>query len=155
MIRLLLSALLTARAFALQPGIQTSRPVEQTKPLPLPKSDDTFHFLVYGDRTGGPPSGLKVLARAVQDTNLLDPDLVMTVGDLVNGYSNREDWMAMAKDYRDIMDGLKMPWYPVAGNHDIYWRGPGKPAGEHEGDYEKNFAPLWYCQAIIRGRVPD
>jgi hypothetical protein len=37
-----------------------------------------------------------------------------------------------------------MPWFPVAGNHDIYWRGADKPAGEHEADYEANFGPLWY-----------
>ncbi len=141
---LLLCSLLCTAAVAQQPGMQTSRSTEQTKILPLPKSDDAFHFLVFGDRTGGPQSGLKILAQAVQDTNLLDPDLVMTVGDLINGYSNTEDWTAMAKDYHDVMQGLKMPWYPVAGNHDIYWRGPGRPPGEHEASYEKNFGPLWY-----------
>ncbi len=133
-----------AAAFAQQPGLQTSRSMEQTKKLPLPKSDDAFHFLVFGDRTGGPDAGLQVLAQAVQDTNLLDPDLVMTVGDLINGYSNTADWMKMATAYHDVMKGLKMPWYPVAGNHDIYWRGPGRPPGEHEGSYEKTFGPLWY-----------
>lgn len=129
-------------ALAQQPAIQTSRQSAQI--LPLPKSDDAFHFIVYGDRTGGPPEGLQVLAQAVKDTNLLDPDLVMTVGDLINGYSGQSDWEAMTKDYRDIMQGLKMPWFPVAGNHDIYWRGPGRPVTEHEVNYEKHFAPLWY-----------
>ncbi len=143
MIRFLLPALLcTVAAVAQEPAIQTTRQSAVT--LPLPKSDNAFHFLVFGDRTGGPQSGLEVLAQAVKDTNLLDPDLVMTVGDLINGYSNTTDWLAMTKDYRDIMQGLKMPWFPVAGNHDIYWRGPGKPAGEHEAEFEKNFGPLWY-----------
>ncbi len=142
MIRILLSALLCTAAIAQQPAVQTTRQSAVT--LPLPKSDDAFHFLVFGDRTGGPDSGLQVLAQAVKDTNLLDPDLVMTVGDLINGYSNTADWLKMAKDYRDVMKELKMPWFPVAGNHDIYWRGQGKPAGEHEASFEKHFGPLWY-----------
>src|SRR5262245_22740681 len=114
-LRLFLSLALGTGAFAQQAGVQTSR--QSPVKLPLPKSDDTFHFIVFGDRTGGPAEGLKVLDQAVQDTNLLDPDLVMTVGDLINGYSQVNEWNAMAKDYRDIMKGLKMPWFPVAGNH--------------------------------------
>ncbi len=124
------------------PSVQTDRP--GAKLLPLPKSDDAFHFMVFGDRTGGPPEGLLVLAQAVNDTNLLDPDLVMTVGDLINGYTPTEQWKVMAKDYLDVMKGLKMPWYPVAGNHDVYWRGAGRPPQEHEDNYEQTFGPLWY-----------
>ncbi len=124
------------------PAIHTNRPSGQL--LPLPKQDDMFHFLIYGDRTGGPPEGLKVLAQAVKDTNLLDPDLIMTVGDLVQGYNARDDWERQAEEYKAIMKGLKRPWFPVAGNHDIYWRGPNKPENEHEGDFEKHFGPLWY-----------
>src|SRR5688572_28160710 len=61
--------------------------------LPLPKSADVFHFVVYGDRTSGQPAGIEVLAQAVADTNLLDPDLVMTVGDLVQGYNTTTEWL--------------------------------------------------------------
>lgn len=123
-------------------SVHTNRRSDQV--LPLPKTEDTFHFVIFGDRTGGPPEGIRVLAQAVQDTNLLDPDLVMTVGDLVQGYNGNELWEKQMREYRETMAGLRRPWFPVAGNHDIYWRGDGRPATEHEANYEKHFGPLWY-----------
>lgn len=116
--------------------------------LPLPAEKDAFTFVVYGDRTGGPPEGVSVLADAVRDTNLLEPDFVMTVGDLINGYSTEDVWMTQMKEFKTIMNELACPWFPVAGNHDIYWRGPDpkkKPVGEMESAYEMHFGPLWYA----------
>jgi len=122
--------------------VRTDRPA--AAPLALPKEDGVFHFAIYGDRTAGPESGLDILAKAVEDTNLIDPDLVMTVGDLVQGYNETPLWLEQMRAYKATMAGLNMPWYPVAGNHDIYWRGGEAPAGQHEADYESHFGPLWY-----------
>lgn len=122
----------------------TSRPSPIA--LPLPDEKDAFFFAVFGDRTSGPPEGVKVLAQAVSDVNLLTPDLVMTVGDLVQGYNETPAWMTQALEYKGIMDRLKCPWFPVVGNHDIYWRGKSaKPKTEHEHDFETFFGPLWYA----------
>ncbi len=139
MLRLLITLLFAAPVLA---ELHTTR--TGAKVLPLPKSDEAFNVIIYGDRTGGKPEGLKVLQQAVKDTNLLAPDMVMTVGDLINGYCQQEEWQREATEYSDIMHGLKMPWFPVAGNHDIYWRGPNKPPMEHEANFERHFGPLWY-----------
>ncbi|MEM7260960.1 MAG: LamG-like jellyroll fold domain-containing protein [Planctomycetota bacterium] len=123
--------------------VHTDRP-RGHKRIAVPPEVDGWHFAVYGDRTGGPAEGIEVLRQAVTDTNALDPDLVMTVGDLIQGYNTTPQWMRQMREFRGAMSRLDMPWFPVAGNHDIYWRGPDKPEGEHESNYEKHFGPLWY-----------
>ena len=138
--------LLTLAALPAQdpPRVHTNRPTGKEL-LKLPKEEDAFGFIVFGDRTGGPVEGISVLEQAVTDTNLLDPDLVLTVGDLVNGYNAQDAWMAQAAEYKAAMAKLRMPWFPVSGNHDIYWRGANKPVGEHETNFEATFGPLWYA----------
>lgn len=124
------------------PGVHTDR--QGARVLPLPCGEDVFHFVIFGDRTTGPPSGLEVLRQAVSDTNLLGPDLVMTVGDLVGGYNRRPEWLAQMREFRAIMQGLDVPWYPVPGNHDVTWGGGTPPPGHHESDFETHFGPLYY-----------
>jgi len=144
---------LAPRAFGQQAAskatgkIHTDRTAKETRSLPLPDAaNESFTFAVFGDRTGGPAEGIKVLAQGVEDVNLLDPDLVMTVGDLINGYNRAPEWMKQMAEFHQTMDKLDMPWFPVAGNHDVYWRGPPgeRPPGEHEARYEKHFGPFWY-----------
>jgi predicted phosphodiesterase len=141
--RMIILAFLSLSCLCHGHEIHTNR--ENPRLLPLPKDEENFHFLIFGDRTGGPPEGIKILAQAAEDANLLDPDLVMTVGDLIQGYNENDLWMKQMEEYQKTLSVLRMPWFPVAGNHDIFWRGKGpKPATEHEGNYEKHFGPLWY-----------
>jgi hypothetical protein len=118
--------------------------------LHLPLEEDAFTFVIFGDRTGGPADGVSILADAVRDVNLLEPDLVMTVGDLINGYNDEPLWLEQMREFNAIMDQLKSPWFPVAGNHDVIWRdrsgtGEPRPEGENESLFEMHFGPLWYA----------
>ncbi|MGK0217789.1 MAG: hypothetical protein ACI9HE_001268 [Planctomycetota bacterium] len=143
MIALLLLALPQDPVPTVTPGIVTDR--ESAISLELPSEADSYQFAVFGDRTGGPPEGVSVLRQAVKDVNLVEPDLVMTVGDLIQGYNQTAGWMPQMREFKGIMNKLLCPWFPVAGNHDIYWRGENRPPEEHEASYEEHFGPLWYA----------
>ena len=112
------------------------------EPVEKPNASESFTFVAFGDRTGGPSDGVEVLEEAVEMANWLDPDLVMTVGDLVEGQSTKRAWIEQHDEFVKIMDGLHMAWYPVAGNHDVY---PARASGEDNRElYERFFGKLVY-----------
>src|SRR5579862_6968832 len=53
--------------------------------LRLNDAPETFHFVVVSDRTGGHRA--RVFSQAVESINLLQPAFVVSVGDLIEGYS--------------------------------------------------------------------
>ena len=80
-----------------------------------------FHFAVIGDRTGGERKGF--FGKAMDSLNLLRPEFVMSVGDLVDGRG--VDEQALRKQWAEtegFISRLKMPFFHVVGNHDI-WTG--------------------------------
>lgn len=123
-----------------RPPVHAGTPSGQR--LRAPGEQDNFSIVIYGDRTGGRESGLQVLAEAVRMTNRLAPDFVMTVGDLVQGYNERGEWLAEMRQFKRHMKPLAMPWYPVAGNHDVY--GPRRGGGDRVAEYREHFGPLYY-----------
>ncbi|MHC4777333.1 MAG: metallophosphoesterase family protein [Planctomycetota bacterium] len=123
-------------------SVDTSRP--GAKKLDLPDETGSFTYVIMADRTSSGPISMRILEQFVDEVNVIRPDFVITVGDLIPGYTNREKWVQQMKGFRVVMDRLEVPWFPVAGNHDIYWGGKDKPKEQHEPDYESHFGPLWY-----------
>ncbi len=79
---------------------------------------DTFHFAVVSDRTGGHRA--RVFSQAVEQLNLLQPAFVVSVGDLIEGYTKdqqilNEQW----KEFQSYVNRLQMPFFYVPGNHDV------------------------------------
>jgi len=79
---------------------------------------DNFQFAIVSDRTGGNRPGM--FEDAVSKINILYPEFVLSVGDLINGYTRdtaliKYQWSKV----NEIIDDLKMPFFYLPGNHDI------------------------------------
>jgi hypothetical protein len=99
-------------------------------------SGDKFRFIIAGDITGSEEPGVHALA--VQRINELSPDFVITVGDLIDGYTT--DSLRAEKQWDDflkVIDNLEMPFFFTAGNHDIT-----NPMLENI--WNRRFGSLWY-----------
>lgn len=84
-----------------------------------------FQFAIVSDRTGGMRPG--VFRKAVTQLNLLQPEFVMSVGDLIEGYTENYDTLKQQHDEIDeILSDLDMRFFWVAGNHELTC-GKGKP----------------------------
>ncbi len=85
---------------------------------PLNNSEETFRFAVVSDRTGGHRA--EVFSKAVHQLNLMQPEFVLSVGDLIEGYSEKQPEVeAMWKEFDTYVNLLQMPFYHVPGNHDV------------------------------------
>jgi serine/threonine-protein phosphatase CPPED1 len=86
--------------------------------LRLNNDADEFRFAIVSDRTGGHRE--KVFARAVGQLNLLQPEFVVSVGDLIEGYTeDLETLAAQWREFQGYVAKLQMPFFYVAGNHDL------------------------------------
>jgi hypothetical protein len=95
--------------------------VEERNPwthLGLNNDPAYFQFAVVSDRTGGHRPG--VFRRAVDVLNLLQPQFVLSVGDLVEGYTeDRSVVDAQWREFEAEVGRLQMPFFYVPGNHDL------------------------------------
>ena len=80
---------------------------------------DNFQFVIIGDRTGG-ANVLGTFNLAMDQINLLQPEFVINVGDLIEGYSDDKAELNAEWDETDVMlNKLNMPFFRTPGNHDI------------------------------------
>ena len=85
---------------------------------PLRSDSDAFRFVVLADRTGGARRG--VFDRAVDQVRRLRPDFVLSVGDLIEGYT--DDRAKLAAEWEEIdsmVDRFEVPFFYTVGNHDL------------------------------------
>ena len=77
-----------------------------------------FQFVVVTDRTGGHRDG--VFEKGVERINLLQPEFVMSVGDMIEGYTTDTTEINRQWDeFTGFVNKLQMPYFYVPGNHDI------------------------------------
>ena len=85
---------------------------------PVLNDPERFQFAVVTDRTGGHRPG--VWMHGVRNLNLLRPEFVVSVGDLIEGYT--EDVAQVEKEWTEFLgfiNQLQMRFFFVAGNHDL------------------------------------
>ena len=86
--------------------------------LNLNNSPRNFQFAIVTDRTGGVRDG--IFEDAIRKLNLLQPEFVMSVGDLISGYTQKPDLILQEwKEFFGLVARLKMPFFFVPGNHDL------------------------------------
>jgi len=95
-----------------------------------------FQFAIVSDRNGGAREG--VFEEAVDDLNLMQPEFVISVGDLIQGYTRDEDEMYdQWEEFDELVQQLKMPFFYVPGNHDLSYP-------ELLDEWEARFGPTYY-----------
>ena len=83
-----------------------------------------FRFLILGDRTGETADG--VYQQAWREISALKPAFVVSVGDSIQGVDDataEKQWI----EFERLIDPFRsLPFYPAAGNHDIWSAGSAR-----------------------------
>jgi hypothetical protein len=80
--------------------------------------DADFQFAILADQTGY--INWEVFKDSINKVNLLQPEFVMTVGDLIEGNNSRPEIVSKQWDDFDAqVNRLQMPFYYLPGNHDL------------------------------------
>ncbi|HZT81030.1 MAG TPA: metallophosphoesterase [Gemmataceae bacterium] len=116
---LLASAVAFSGPKSSSPGLDFK--VEDRNPvthLRLNNDPAEFQFAIVSDRTGGHRPN--VFAQAVEKLNLLQPEFVLSVGDLIEGGKKKPEQLAAEwKEFDGLAKRLRMPFFYVPGNHDV------------------------------------
>jgi hypothetical protein len=86
--------------------------------LKMNNARDDFQFAIVTDRTGGHRA--RVFSKAVEQLELLQPEFVVCVGDLIEGYTQDKDRLLREwREFQTYVSRLEMPFFYVPGNHDL------------------------------------
>jgi Calcineurin-like phosphoesterase len=87
---------------------------------PYKHNTEKFTFAILGDKTNGGELNWPIFDRAVSEINLLHPDFVIMIGDMIQGVTTDTNFINdMWKEFRSHADKLDVPLYLLPGNHDI------------------------------------
>jgi hypothetical protein len=123
-------------------------------PLPEPPRAADLRIAILPDRTTGSAWGLEYLVRAVEDLNRLSPDAVISIGDMIQGYTRSvEQWDREVREFKAISEQLTMPFYPIVGNHEVI-SGTRDPLDSTFHDrYAETFGPHYYMIEFDRASI--
>ena len=103
---------------------------------PVLNDADRFHIAIMTDRTGGHRPGIWM--KGVRAVNMLRPEFVVSVGDLIEGYTmDKKEIERQWNEFLGFIDQMDMRFFFVAGNHDLSNHVMHKIWREH-------FGPEWY-----------
>lgn len=127
---------------------QTGEIIAGTEGVALPAVEPIrprLRVAILPDRTTGRDWGLKYLAMAVDDLNRIQPDAVISIGDMVQGYTrSMERYRDEVAEFRSHVGQLRCPFYPLAGNHDVVSGTRLREDRTFEDEYKRQFGPLYY-----------
>ncbi len=90
-------------------------------PLNNPVTHGSVTLAILGDLAPTNAASAKYLQQAIRELNLLRPDAVLTVGNLLDRMPRAEEsYIQQTLTTRKTLDTLTMPWYPCAGTFELY-----------------------------------
>ena len=108
---------------------------------------DDFQFAIVVDDAGGARPG--VFSAAMDTVNLMQPEFVACLGDLIEGYENDEEaYRRWWDEVDENVAKLEMPFFFLAGNHDLNTQASKKAWKERFGS-ERSYYHFVYKNVLF------
>lgn len=101
----------------------------------IPSLDDRLTFVIHADLTGGERP--EIFATAIGQVKLLQPEFMISVGDLIEGGGDRQALNAEWDSYDARVADLDFPVFYVGGNHDL-------SSTQERAVWAERLGPTWY-----------